>query len=160
MSWRDAFLKQARSDYSMFESLNEAKDPLCHKLHFLQMATEKLAKAYLCDWKSGPPKKTHLGLVDFLKRSKGRRELRRKLGYGDKKNYAAYVTYIDSLLDIAGKVERLAPSGKLNQVNPEYPWRDDDTGAVICPLEFGFPVLEKTDLVKFNKFISNLFRII
>jgi hypothetical protein len=160
MSWRDAFLKQARSDYSMFQTLNKSPLPICHKFHYLQMASEKLAKAYLCGWIGGPPKKTHKGLVDFLKRSKARPELRRKLGYHGKRNYGAYVAYIDSLLGIAGQIEGLAPMGNLNQVNPEYPWKEEKTGDVICPVEFGFPGFEKAELVEFNKLIANLFRVI
>jgi hypothetical protein len=57
MTWRDAFLKQAHSDYSVYKKLNELRLPLCHKLHYLQMATEKLAKAYQCNNRNTPPKK-------------------------------------------------------------------------------------------------------
>jgi len=43
----EAFFEQAKSDFAMFESL-QAQGALvaeCHVLHYLQMATEKLAKA-------------------------------------------------------------------------------------------------------------------
>jgi hypothetical protein len=44
--WSDAFLTQARSDWQVFEHLYDSDFPECHALHYLQMATEKLAKAY------------------------------------------------------------------------------------------------------------------
>jgi hypothetical protein len=56
----------------------------------------------------------------FLRISKGLPELRRQLGYEG--NYNAFVSYIDSLLPLAEKIEALAPEGKrLDKPNPEYP---------------------------------------
>ena len=43
------FLRQARSDYEIFESLSPCD--ICHRLHYLQMCMEKLAKVYF--WRSG-----------------------------------------------------------------------------------------------------------
>jgi hypothetical protein len=41
------FILQARSDWDMYELLAGLADvPVCHKLHFLQMACEKLAKSH------------------------------------------------------------------------------------------------------------------
>jgi hypothetical protein len=45
--WSEAFLTQAKSDWQVYEHLNETGFPACHALHYLQMASEKLAKAYL-----------------------------------------------------------------------------------------------------------------
>jgi hypothetical protein len=41
MNWKDAFLRQAESDYALFQQLNRAKtpSPVCQQLHYLQMAT-------------------------------------------------------------------------------------------------------------------------
>jgi hypothetical protein len=47
MSWREAFLRQAHSDYAMVLHLNEPSVSYCHRLHFLQMAAEKLGKALM-----------------------------------------------------------------------------------------------------------------
>ena len=45
--WAVAYHRQGRSDWQMFAELQGRHDvPACHSLHFLQMATEKLAKAY------------------------------------------------------------------------------------------------------------------
>ena len=49
MTWSDAFLRQAVSDYQMFKRLSDKRSDaaICHRLQFLQMATEKLAKSFL-----------------------------------------------------------------------------------------------------------------
>jgi hypothetical protein len=42
-----AFYAQARSDWELYQRLTTMPDvPRCHQLHYLQMACEKLAKAY------------------------------------------------------------------------------------------------------------------
>jgi hypothetical protein len=46
-AWQLAFLKQARSDWETYQRIDDPVWPTCHRLHFLQMATEKLAKALL-----------------------------------------------------------------------------------------------------------------
>jgi len=52
--WSNAFLLQARADFQTYISLGESSSlkqgwhaPACHRLHFLQMACEKLCKAHL-----------------------------------------------------------------------------------------------------------------
>ena len=58
--------KQARSDHALFVQLRGAGVHECHLLHYLQMATEKVSKAYF--WRSGhAPPKSHTGTVLFLK---------------------------------------------------------------------------------------------
>jgi hypothetical protein len=52
MIWRTAYFMQAQNDYSVFREFKRRADiAMCQKLHYLQMATEKLAKA----WRSVPP---------------------------------------------------------------------------------------------------------
>jgi len=157
MNWREAYFTQAWSDYRVFRGLNTERHPLCHKLHYLQMAAEKLAKGFLCSTNDPPPKRTHLAFVPFLHVSKTRPEWRRQLGYGD--NYRAYTSYIDSLLPLAEKIERLAPvGGTFDRTNPEYPWKDEE-GKVTCPALYGFPDFGRTELAKIQVLLSNLFRI-
>ena len=58
--------RQTQSDWSVFVHLRRAGVNTCHLLHYLQMTTEKLGKAYL--WRSGRvPSKNHTGFVRFLK---------------------------------------------------------------------------------------------
>src|SRR5882724_6463098 len=46
-AFAQAFIAQARSDWLVYRVLTESAEvPLCHRLHYLQMACEKLAKAY------------------------------------------------------------------------------------------------------------------
>jgi hypothetical protein len=45
-AWAAAFAKQARSDWGVYERLSAANVSPCHTLHSLQMACEKIAKAY------------------------------------------------------------------------------------------------------------------
>ena len=48
-AWRIAYAKQALADLHAREKLLEHSElPDCQQLHFLQMACEKLCKAYLC----------------------------------------------------------------------------------------------------------------
>jgi len=42
-----AFIRQAQSDYLVFELLSKEPLPGCHRLHYLQMWLEKLCKAYI-----------------------------------------------------------------------------------------------------------------
>jgi len=156
MSWRDAYFLQARSDYDAFKELNKPGLPLCHRLHYLQMAAEKLAKAYLSPSNGDPPKKGHLRLGTLLKVIKGRPEIRRNLGFGT--NHHAFCSYVDSLTPFAGQIELLAPVGTDDRrMNAEYPWVDP-TGQVVHPAIYGFPEFPKTELVKFQNFLSSLFR--
>src|SRR5208283_5496445 len=63
---QELWWRQAESDHSVFVHLRRAGIPECHLLHYLQMATEKLSKAYL--WRSGhAPPRTHVGFVRFLR---------------------------------------------------------------------------------------------
>ena len=158
MTWKEAFFKQAENDFAIFLEFNNSNKPICQQLHYLQMASEKLSKAFLCSHKNLPPKTTHAALTKFLTVSKGRPELRNKLGYKD--NYKSFVSYIDSLLTFANKIEQLAPEGdNLNKPNPEYPWIQN--GYVICPLNFDYQNIwsDPIKIAEFTALIHSLIRI-
>lgn len=156
MSWRDAYFLQARSDYDTFKELNKSRLPLCHRLHYLQMASEKLAKAFLSPSNGEPPQKGHLRLVTLLKVIKGRPEIRRNFGFAT--DYYAFCSYVDSLTPFARQIELLAPVGTDDRrMNAEYPWLDP-TGQVVHPAIYGFPEFPKTELIRFQNFLSSLFR--
>ena len=58
--------EQAKSDHTAFLCLRRAGVHECHMLHYLQMAAEKISKAYL--WRSGTaPPRSHVGLMRFLR---------------------------------------------------------------------------------------------
>ncbi len=160
MNWKEAYLRQAESDYHMFEYFNKNGKPLCQQLHYLQMTTEKLAKSFLCNVHNAPPKKTHFVLTKFMRQSVGIPHIRKAMGF-KQHNHAAYLAYITSLLDIAQKVENLAPvGGNLDKLNPEYPWTDS-SGNVVAPVDFDFADImhNRNDIIKFKGFLSSLLRI-
>ena len=159
MTWTDAFLRQAKSDFAVYQEFNRQGKHISNQLHYLQMATEKLAKALLCRYSNRPPKASHVALGPFLKQSKGRVKLREALGYGN--NYSSFVAYIDSLLPFAEKIQNLAPGGRrLDQPNPEYPWEKRD-GHVWAPIDYTFDDirLDATNLNKLKTLVVRLMRI-
>lgn len=116
---------QAKSDHGAFLLFRRHGASQCHSLHYLQMATEKIAKAYL--WRSGsPPPKQHAGFVHFL-RLLG--QIREK---GDRQRIATLFTFTRfsdfrnwinrAGLPIAYDIERLSPTYADDGPNPEYPW--------------------------------------
>ena len=144
MSWGQAFLDQARSDDRVRRLLNAGgTTPYCHQLHYLQMSTEKLAKAYGTPPNGEPPPPVHEGLVNLLRLVRRSPDLRRRLGFG--RDTASFDRFIVSLLPLARAIERLAPSfAGTTQPNPEYPWLDVATGRVVAPEAFAFPTFGAT----------------
>lgn len=159
MDWRTAFLLQARSDFAIFQRLNDSPTDYCHRLHYMQMATEKLAKSLLSPPHSDPPEASHAAFVRMLQVLKTRKDVRRQLGF---RHTAAYRAYLDSLLELASRVERLAPSlAGPNEPNPEYPWRDSKTQDVIVPAQFAFDEfdLKNPKMLKLAALVGALLRI-
>jgi len=66
MTWRDAFLAQARSDAEIRRLLNRQRTAYSHQLHYLQMLTEKLAKGLMAPVDGAPPAPTHSAFVRCL----------------------------------------------------------------------------------------------
>jgi hypothetical protein len=59
---------------------------------------------------------------------------------------------------VARVIEKLAPvGGDCRTMNPEYPWTDA-SGQVLCPAEYDFPELSKTDVLKFRQLVCGLLR--
>jgi len=163
MTWREAFLLQARSDHAVFDRLGALRVEVepCHRLHYFQMATEKLAKAFL----TAPaaveaPATVHTAFVRMLQVIKGRPDIRRQLGYA---NARAFASFINSLLGLANRVQGLAPAvAGLTQPNPEYPWRNLGTGEIQAPAEFEFPDFDratKPQMAKLDKLVRALLRL-
>lgn len=120
---QETWWRQARSDLLVLQLLRRNGCEPCHQLHYLQMTTEKLTKAYL--WREGsPPQKSHAGFVNFLK----------KLGFVEEQRRAALASalkfrdfgqlcrWIKIAIPLAYELERLAPALAQNGPNPEYPW--------------------------------------
>jgi len=134
--------KQARSDHALFVQLRGAGVHECHLLHYLQMATEKVSKAYF--WRSGhAPPKSHTGFVLFLKALLDRRpdeldRVARVLELGRRQDLDNWVTKVQTL---AYSLQNMAPSQASNGPNPEYPWPHEAPSH--CPIDHKFFLWEQ-----------------
>jgi len=116
--------EQTRSDHSVLLLLRKKDYNPCHQLHYLQMVTEKLGKAYF--WRTGQaPPKSHASFLRFVQALDDRSEPDRNriaacLGFGSAK---AMRSWIPTITPLAYDLERLAPSlAGDHGPNPEYPW--------------------------------------
>jgi hypothetical protein len=160
MDWHEAYLKQARSEYVVLQWLTRMNREYCHRLHYLQMVTEKLGKAMVTPaGGTEPAPVSHVIFVRMLQVLKTRPEVRRRLGYRDA---AVFKEFIDSLLELAGRIERLSPDqAGLTQPNPEYPWKDAATGDILAPTDYAFADFNPRDpkMMKIDHLINDLLRI-
>jgi hypothetical protein len=136
--WRIAYAKQALADLRPRERLLEHSDiPQCQQLHFLQMACEKLCKAFLCGQGETPEKlrQSHAYIAGTLP-VVARQQFARESVYIDR-------TWImKAIRSLARKIELLAPAVDDNGWSPancEYPWAGPG-GTVTVPAEFKFPM--------------------
>lgn len=139
-NWQAAFLKQARSDWEAYEKTAEFEWPSCHRLHYLQMATEKLGKALLIvgDHELENLKGSHTAFVKLIRVVSNNRKLQKVLGMKKSQQRAQFKT----LLPLAHEVESLAPALAQNGPNPEYPWKDV-SGNILTPVDYPFPLMKR-----------------
>jgi hypothetical protein len=98
------YLSQARSDREILRLLES--QPVCHQLHYLQMLTEKLAKAYF--WKDpGAAGLGHAAFVRFLRSVATNRRVAAAAGFPDLTRLKAWIAAVS---DLANELERLAPA--------------------------------------------------
>ena len=135
--WRIAYAKQGQADLLAREQLLENPTlPQCQHLHFLQMACEKICKAYLCGQGSDP---------DDLRRSHGyisgplptiARQMFARTPNADR----SWV--LRAIRDLARRIELLAPTvdqAGTHPANCEYPWKLSDS-SVAVPAEHNFRI--------------------
>jgi hypothetical protein len=122
--YQQVWWEQTRADHALLQALRKRGDAPCHQLHYLQMVTEKLGKAYF--WRVGhPPRSTHASFVRFLQALNNRprveaNRIARLLGFGRLQDLGRWIPTITPL---AYDLERLAPSlAGFDSPNPEYPW--------------------------------------
>lgn len=135
--------QQANSDFSVYTLFRQQGVAICHVLHFLQMTTEKVAKAYY--WRGGqPPPKSHAGFVQFvrflgqIRHSSQQERVARLFGF---QRFSDFQNSLRSISHIAYDLERLAPDLALDGPNPEYPWPHDQPRQ--APALYQFPIWEK-----------------
>jgi hypothetical protein len=161
MTWRSAFLQQARSDNAIRRLLNREKAAYSHQLHYLQMTAEKLAKGVMTPENSmDGPRVSHAALVRALQILRIRPDIRRQLQFA---SAAAFGSYIDSILPIAHRIERLAPNlaGK-TRPNPEYPWKPRSNAEVFAPCDYAFADFRPSNvsIVRLVQLIESLLTIV
>lgn len=134
---QELWWRQAKSDFAVFEMLRRASTDQCHLLHYLQMTTEKLGKAYL--WRSGKPSSlTHATFVLFIRALANRSDLDRvakSLGFGDSDGYRSWA---QGGLALAYSVQNVSPALATDGPNSEYPW--PNALPTDCPASYIFPV--------------------
>ena len=132
--------RQARSDFDMYATLPLGGASRCHHLQYLQMATEKLSKAYL--WRTGkPPPKSHIGFVPFVRAIVDRNDLQRialVLGFA---NSVGLERWAKGALPLAHSLQSLAPTEAKGGPNPEYPWPHH--APAYCPVNYNFTLWDR-----------------
>lgn len=138
--YQELWWEQTRADHDVLLVLRKNGCAPCHQLHYLQMVTEKLGKAYF--WRTGsPPPKSHVSFVRFLQALDSRTNFERAriatiFGFD---HVRGFVNWISIVTPLAYDLERLAPSLAGDQgPNPEYPW--PRLAPVHAPVRFEFPV--------------------
>lgn len=132
------WLQQAQSDHDVLLLLRRYGAAPCHQLHYLQMVTEKLSKAYF--WRSGnAPPRAHTGFVQFLRSlgsvpSSDRNKLASAFSFT---RFTDLQKWIYGVLPLAYELERLAPMLANDGPNPEYPWPHNQPAN--SPVTFVFP---------------------
>jgi hypothetical protein len=139
--WGCAFAKQAKADFNGWNALHaDSPLPECQKLHFLQMACEKLCKAYLCKAGSDPLvlQTSHAYTAKNLPII-----LRQQISLMGDKAPKNSKFLIQRSQELAREIELLAPSvddGGRRPDNCEYPW--EKNGKLYVPAEWSFSNLK------------------
>ena len=141
-AWADGYYAQASADWDMFRELRLRDDvPVCYALHYLQMATEKLAKAYRFRDTTTAAESlltSHVGFGSFLTSFLHSQRIHQAF-----RNRSAQLSVVRrGCGQLARLVEQLAPAvgGTARPENAEYPWAD---GAdVAAPVHYSFPSLD------------------
>jgi hypothetical protein len=133
------WFEQVQSDYEVLLLLRRTGARPCHQLHYLQMVTEKLGKAYF--WRTNrPPRRGHASFVRFLQALDDRptaevTRIAKLLGFGRPEGLESWIPVVAPL---AYAIERLAPDLAKDGPNPEYPWPFN--APVSTPATYEFPV--------------------
>ena len=135
--------EQVCADHAVLLQLRRNHANPCHQLHYLQMVSEKLGKAYF--WRTGKaPRASHASFVRFLQALGDRPNPDRTLialrfGFGRAKDFE---NWMPTITPLAYDLGRLAPAlAGVNGPNPEYPWPMD--APISAPATYDFPIWTK-----------------
>lgn len=150
--WAKGYARQALSDLRARETLAKASADKCHRLHFLQMAAEKVCKAHLTMANGHENvRKTHAYVARNLP------TIARHYYSVINNNNQISQWEISAIRRIAHEIEVLAPAcddGDVRLDNSEYPWVDG-RGTINIPCEYCFPGINDG-----NRTIPRLIRLI
>jgi hypothetical protein len=137
-AWASAFARQSRSDWEVYELLNERVVHVCHPLHYLQMACEKIGKAYRCrntETELAQLFSRHVGFEKFLRMYLASPAVRALY----KGKMAQLRVIRRNSLHLAREIEKLAPAVDRGSSpeNAEYPWAAGD--AILAPCDSSTP---------------------
>jgi len=185
-SWRRAYARQALSDFEVYDHICTAQTiPECQRLHYLQMALEKSAKAFF--W-NGPGSNidaskvkpstnrihdvvaTYLPVVYIQHRA----TVEKRISGSARRDVKLFCQEVDLLAPANAKKEKVdgkvQDAGKMNEPynvsstrpdNCEYPWEVlDSTGAIVCiqsPLDYEFT---PTRLMRMGGAVLDFIRVI
>jgi hypothetical protein len=135
-AWARGYARQALADFGRFQDLQASDAPECHKLQFLQMACEKLAKAYLCGEGTDPAtlQSSHAYIAGTL--PVVLRQYATFVGVRGAKARAV----LTLAKHVSREIELLAPAVRRGGGRPdncEYPW-EDAAGTLHVPLDWTF----------------------
>jgi hypothetical protein len=138
--WDAAYLRQAESDFRVFLLVKDREEvEACHKLHYLQMATEKLAKAFLSFRTQGRRQPSvHDVLILFVKATIKYAPVARAFRMASLSDYGEYVR--QNILPVTAELQDLYPKGSEDKPNVEYPW--EANGQLYTPTDYSFGNLE------------------
>jgi hypothetical protein len=166
MAWKEAFLRQARSDLSAFGATVSLDK--CHRLHNLQMAGEKVAKAFSLEAAANlRPSFSHYGFHRWLRTISFSTREARSLGF---KSDADFRMGLPALRDTAQAIEHLNPkiandraNGQITYstwagvgVNAEYPWPQGKDVVVPGAYPFAEPGLSDTRVIRLARFLDKV----
>ena len=123
--WARAYAQQGASDLVVYRELSTLRAAgrieECHEIHYLQMAIEKIARAYMLKHSKGDRTRfldSHVVVKEFVQTYASCPEWRRH--FGDKSQLWSHVKLL------AGAIEDLAPAveRQARPSNAEYPWSD------------------------------------
>lgn len=141
--WAAAYALQALSDLKAREALIAAGVDRCHNLHFLQMATEKVCKAHLCEVNGESTVRKIHGYVQSVLPL-----LARQFG-GLTVTGGLKAWQLSAIKTIGREIELLAPACDdmdTRRDNTEYPWLGADS-EIYVPCRFEFPGIDEGDRV-------------
>lgn len=138
LMWSRAFASQALSDLGMRELLARSGAAKCHRLHFLQMAAEKLCKAFLIRTNGYAAFRFTHGVVE---KSLPLVVLSRLA----KEHYSSRVlkARLKAVRVYGHEIDLLSPASDaagIREDNCEYPWLAG-AGIVLVPHRYSFPNL-------------------